>query len=220
MANVVRDPKQHPDAIFPDLTTNTVRVPKGTSRVRLRQPLEAAVLHQDRRRLLPPAVSMGGRHKQWRPYFVANGTDWWASFYPPDNMQRPTGPTCDGCHSVGYDIHTKQVAEWNVGCERCHGPGSEHVAQKLPGHIVNPAHLTDVAATDSCIQCHSQGRPRTIPIEGKVLRLAGRLPRRPQACATSGQLEEHTLGKTDVHAFRGRHGAQEPDAGQRLRRRA
>ena len=58
--------------------------------------------------------------------------DWWVPFYPPDNMQRPTGPTCDGCHSVDYNIHTKQVAEWNVGCERCHGPGSEHVAHPRP----------------------------------------------------------------------------------------
>jgi hypothetical protein len=26
--------------------------------------------------------------------------DWWAKYYPSDNMQRPTGPTCDGCHSA------------------------------------------------------------------------------------------------------------------------
>ena len=93
--------------------------------------------------------------------------DWWALHYPPDNMQRPTGPTCDGCHSVGYDIHTKQVAEWNVGCERCHGPGSEHVTRRSRDSIVNPAHMDDVAANDTCIQCHSQGRPLTIPLEGK-----------------------------------------------------
>ncbi len=66
-------------------------------------------------------------NKKWLPYFVPNGGDWWAPFYPPDNMKRPTGPTCDGCHSVDYNIQTKQVAEWNVGCERCHGPGSAHV---------------------------------------------------------------------------------------------
>src|SRR5580704_14645445 len=72
----------------------------------------------------------------WRPYFVANGTDWWVPYYPPDNMQRPTGPTCDGCHSVDYNIRTKQVAEWNVGCEKCHGPGSEHVAHPARGNIL------------------------------------------------------------------------------------
>ena len=47
-------------------------------------------------------------HQIWRPYFVRNGTDWWASLYPPDNMKRPTGPLCDGCHSVNYDIKTKR----------------------------------------------------------------------------------------------------------------
>ena len=29
-------------------------------------------------------------HQIWRRYFVANGTDWWATLYPPDNFQRPT----------------------------------------------------------------------------------------------------------------------------------
>jgi len=95
------------------------------------------------------------------------GGDWWTAFYPPDNMHRPTGPLCDGCHSVGYDIHTKQVAEWNVGCERCHGPGSEHVAHPARGNILNLAHMDYVAASDTCIQCHSQGQPLSKPIEGK-----------------------------------------------------
>ena len=53
-----------------------------------------------------------------------------ATVSSPDNMERPTGPTCDGCHSVDYNIQTKQVAEWNVGCERCHGPGSAHVEKR------------------------------------------------------------------------------------------
>jgi hypothetical protein len=93
--------------------------------------------------------------------------DWWASIYPPDNMQRPTGPLCDGCHSVDYNIKTKQVAEWNVGCERCHGPGSEHAAHPTRGDIANPARIDAVAANDTCIQCHSQGQPLSNLIEGK-----------------------------------------------------
>lgn len=106
-------------------------------------------------------------HQRWAPYFVKNGTDWWSTLYPPENMQRPTGPLCDGCHSVDYDITTRKVADWNVGCERCHGPGSEHVAHQGRPNIVNPAKLDYVHANDVCIQCHSQGQPLTNPIQGQ-----------------------------------------------------
>ena len=60
-----------------------------------------------------------------------------------ENAKRPTGPLCYGCHSVNYNVQTKTVAEWNVGCERCHGPGSEHVRRPSPSTIVNPARLVD-----------------------------------------------------------------------------
>ena len=87
--------------------------------------------------------------------------------YPADNMKRPTGPTCDGCHSVNYDVRTKTVTEWNVGCEKCHGPGSEHAANPARTNIFNPARADFVHANDTCIQCHSQGQPLTNPIEGR-----------------------------------------------------
>src|SRR5580692_186984 len=103
----------------------------------------------------------------WRSYFVKSGTDWWAALYPPYNMQRPTGPLCDGCHSVNYDIVTKKVTEWNVGCERCHGPGSEHSQHPDRTAILNPAKVGYVQANDVCIQCHSQGQPLANPIQGK-----------------------------------------------------
>ncbi len=79
--------------------------------------------------------------KKWLPYHVEAGTDWWVPFYGPTNFDRPTGPTCDGCHSVNYDIETHEVTEWNVGCEKCHGPGSAHVAHPTRANIVNPARL-------------------------------------------------------------------------------
>jgi predicted CXXCH cytochrome family protein len=168
MANVVRDPREHPEAIIPNLATNTVA--KFTKD---RVALVYGSLWKQRYftkigdDYFPLSAQWDVTHHIWRPYFVASGTDWWTAFYPPDNMQRPTGPTCDGCHSVDYNIHTKQVVEWNVGCERCHGPGSEHAEHPSRGNILNPARMEYVQANDTCIQCHSQGRPLTNPIEGK-----------------------------------------------------
>jgi predicted CXXCH cytochrome family protein len=169
MANVVRDPREHPDAITPDLakpdplvnfTKNDVAFVYGSK-------WKQRYFKQIGDDYFPIPAQWDVTHKIWRPYFVKNGTDWWAPLYPPDNFQRPTGPLCDGCHSVNYDIATKKVTEWNVGCERCHGPGSEHAAHQGRPNIINPAKLDYVHANDICIQCHSQGQPLKNPIQGK-----------------------------------------------------
>jgi predicted CXXCH cytochrome family protein len=201
MANVVRDPREHPEAIIPNLATNTVA--KFTKE-------QVALVYGSRWKqryftkvgddYFPLSAQWDVTHHVWRPYFVASGTDWWVTFYPPDNMQRPTGPTCDGCHSVDYNIHTKQVVEWNVGCERCHGPGSEHAGHPSRGNILNPARMDYVEANDTCIQCHSQGRPLTSPIEGKYYDWP--VGFRPGLHLRDfWQLEEHTLGTQSFTHF-------------------
>ncbi len=168
MANVVRDPREHPEAIIPNLATNTVaKFSKDQVALVYGSIWKQRYFTKVGDDYFPLGAQWDIANKTWRPYLVPNTGDWWTAFYPPDNMKRPTGPTCDGCHSVNYNIHTKQVAEWNVGCERCHGPGSEHAANPVRGNIVNPAQMDYVGANDSCIQCHSQGRPRVSPIEGK-----------------------------------------------------
>ena len=168
MANVVRDPREHPEAIIPDLRTNPLaKFTKEQVALVYGSVWKQRYFTKIGDDYFPQPAQWDVTNHVWRPYFVANGTDWWAAFYPPDNMQRPTGPTCDGCHSVDYNIHTKQVAEWNVGCERCHGPGSEHVEHPTRGNTLNPARMDYVRANDTCIQCHSQGRPLSSPIEGK-----------------------------------------------------
>jgi predicted CXXCH cytochrome family protein len=196
MANVVRDPREHPEAIIPDLAKDPIaKFTKEQVAFVYGSVWKQRYFTKIGDDYFPEPAQWDVTHKVWRPYFVAKGTDWWEPLYPPDNMQRPTGPTCDGCHSVDYNIRTKQVAEWNVGCERCHGPGSEHVAHPTRNNIVNPAHLDYVQANDACIQCHSQGRPLTDPIEGKhydwpVGYHVGLNLR------NFWQLEEHTLGAT------------------------
>ena len=142
MANVVRDPREHPDAITPDLATNKVaKFTKDQVAFVYGSIWKQRYFTKVGDDYFPLSAQWDLVHKKWMPYFVETGKDWWAPFYPPDNMQRPTGPTCDGCHSVGYDIHTKAVAEWNVGCERCHGPGSDHSDHPTRDDILNPAHL-------------------------------------------------------------------------------
>lgn len=201
MANVVRDPREHPDAIIPDLATNKVAPFKRDQVAFVYGSLwKQRYFTKVGDDYFPLGAQWDVKNRQWRPYLVANGTDWWTSYYPPDNSLRPTGPLCDGCHSVNYDVRTKAVAEWNVGCERCHGPGGEHVEHPRQDNILNPGHMDYVAANDACIQCHSQGRPLNNPIEGKYYDW----PVGYQVGLNLGdfwRLEDHTLGETTFTHF-------------------
>ena len=136
-------------------------------------------------------------NETWRRYHPEPGTEWWTEHYPADQMQRPTGPLCDGCHSTNYDIETKQVTEWNVGCEKCHGAGAEHVNAPSNYNIVNPAKLDYVRGNDVCIQCHSQGQPLENPLEDVYYDWpVGYQP--GDHLSDYWRLEEHHLGEETV----------------------
>ncbi len=141
MANVVRDPKTHPDAIIPDLSKPDplVKFTKDDIAFVYGGLWKQRYFTKKGDDYFPLGAQWDVAHQIWRAYQVAPNTDWWVAHYPPDNLQRPTGPLCDGCHSVNYNIQTKTVTEWNVGCEKCHGPGSAHAARVSQTNIVNPA---------------------------------------------------------------------------------
>lgn len=76
---------------------------------------------------------------------------------------------CLFCHAgevepIGESTQRFQVREAALSCERCHGPGSLHVARhSAKGEavtpddtIVNPAHLSRSLAEAICQQCHLQ----------------------------------------------------------------
>lgn len=202
MANVVRDPKEHPDAIIPDLSKPDPLVTFTKDEVALTygSGWKQRYLKKVGDDYFPFPAQWDIKNKVWRKYLVAAGTDWWSTLYPPDNFQRPTGPLCDGCHSVNYDIETKTMTEWNVGCERCHGAGSSHVAKPTRANILNPARMDHVAANDTCIQCHSQGQPLTNPINGKYYDWpVGFHP--GMKLADFWKLEEHKLGELTFTHF-------------------
>ncbi|MBQ16849.1 MAG: hypothetical protein CMJ65_06965 [Planctomycetaceae bacterium] len=95
---------------------------------------------------------------------------------------RRVGNHCLSCHS-GQLVNEQPAAmdrfsvetpflEEGIGCERCHGPGSAHVAayQETEGDltetlIVNPARLSHERQQDVCNQCHLEGKVR-IPRQG------------------------------------------------------
>jgi predicted CXXCH cytochrome family protein len=202
MANVVVDPKEHPEAIIPDfsrkdpLLTFTKEDVAFVYGSKWKQRYFKKVGDD----YFPLGAQWDITNKVWRAYFVPAGADWWVPFYPADNMKRPTGPTCDGCHSVNYNIQTKTPTEWNVGCEKCHGPGSVHAMQPARDNIVNPARTDAVHASDVCIQCHSQGKPLKNPIEGRYYDWpvgfnAG------QNLADYWQLEDHKKGELTFTHF-------------------
>ena len=168
MANVVRDPKVHPDAILPDMAKPDPLVKFTRDEIAFVYGSKWKQRYFTKRGddYFAFPAQWDVTHQVWRPYHAAAGTDWWTAVYPDDNMQRP-GPLCDGCHSVNYNVQTRSVTEWNVGCEKCHGPGAAHAGRPSRANIVNPARRDFVEANNVCIQCHSQGRPVRNPIEGR-----------------------------------------------------
>lgn len=167
MANVIVDPAERPDVVLGDFSTPNDLVTFSLD--------EVAFTYGSKWKqryftqvggdyyVLPAQWDV--QNGEWRRYFPQPGGDWWTEHYPVDPMQRPTGPLCDGCHSVNFDLTTRTVTEWNVGCEKCHGAGSLHVEFPISETIVNPK--DPGRADDVCIQCHSQGQPRSNPIEGQ-----------------------------------------------------
>jgi predicted CXXCH cytochrome family protein len=200
MANVVRDPRAHPEAILPDLSKHDPLLTFGITDIAFvyGSKWKQRYFKKVGDDYFPLPAQWDVKHKKWKSYFVKD--DWWTAFYEPDNMKRPTGATCDGCHSVNYNITNKTVTEWNVGCEKCHGAGGAHLNNPISATILNPARLQYVPANDTCIQCHSQGRPKANPIDGKYYDWpVGFHMGKP--LADFWKLEDHKLGETTFTHF-------------------
>jgi hypothetical protein len=68
-------------------------------------------------------------------------------------------PDDPGYFDYNHDGRTDIV---NVGCEACHGPGSDHIlGGGDPQEIANPDDMTTAEANEVCGQCHS--RTKSVP---------------------------------------------------------
>jgi predicted CXXCH cytochrome family protein len=70
--------------------------------------------------------------------------------------------TCASCHQTGLNFtrvengYQATYTDLSIGCEKCHGPGSEHIKNPTArGAIINPRKLDYERGLDVCNQCHS-----------------------------------------------------------------
>ncbi|MEZ6122156.1 MAG: tetratricopeptide repeat protein [Planctomycetaceae bacterium] len=114
--------------------------------------------------------------------WYAAGKSWGlAPGYRPDDVRRfrrRVSEDCLACHSgrPAVKVHGSNTFEPSVfheisiGCERCHGPGEQHVrhheqsgaAQSVPDSIVNPAKLSADRRDAVCYQCHLSAAARIL----------------------------------------------------------
>jgi Flp pilus assembly protein TadD len=117
-------------------------------------------------------------------WFAQNKSDrFWAlspGFVPNVLAGRRIGADCLYCHSNGANEDPDDETTYRqpifpyghgIGCQRCHGPGAEHVKEPgivqtpsgmLDPTIVNPAHLTHSLREAVCWQCHLEGEVRVL----------------------------------------------------------
>lgn len=107
-------------------------------------------------------------------YTATNGLDFTTGNprFPPNRIETALGrrmssgevPLCFGCHSTASstdgEFHSERLIP-GVGCEACHGPGAQHIAQmslphdsQSPTLIFNPAGLRPADSVDFCGACH------------------------------------------------------------------
>ncbi len=96
--------------------------------------------------------------QKWVPYKV----DSW--------RETPLSTKCNGCHTTGFNPETYEFSEYGIGCEACHGPGSQHVETRrmTKESLCLPCHVGDQPNPDKdiilsyknsvCGQCHSRGQ--------------------------------------------------------------
>lgn len=102
--------------------------------------------------------------------------------YKNENFRRETSTSCLFCHNGRVEVvegernRYREPLALGIGCERCHGPGQEHVAYRTnspdpwgdPGQpdptTVNPARLPPEERLEVCFQCHLGDTSATVRV--------------------------------------------------------
>jgi Tfp pilus assembly protein PilF len=97
-------------------------------------------------------------------WYAADGGRWAMSpgYDRPDHsdFRREVTDECLFCHN-GYPSEANGGLAQGIDCQRCHGPGEDHVRRQGP--ILNPAKLSHDRRMEVCLQCHLESASRTLP---------------------------------------------------------
>lgn len=139
-------------------------------------------VHRERIDIVTGSGNHGQTYLYWRgdslyelPVTWFAGVDRWVNSpnYTDGTVDfaRPIHPRCLECHATWFrhvvgseNRFAKDEFLLGVSCERCHGPGADHVAfhranpdERDAAHVVNPMDLPRDRANEVCAQCHSGG---------------------------------------------------------------
>lgn len=112
--------------------------------------------------------------------WFSNQKEWGLSpGYPPAHhkrFERRITEGCINCHVGRMAVNRSApdrylqpvVQETEIGCERCHGPGRDHVTAQESGtvtddqHIINPSRLDPSRRDSICAECHLHGKATVV----------------------------------------------------------
>ncbi len=165
--------RENPHAILADMDPDLIRADLKKIEDQLRGPLEDVYIPT-------PDEILYVIGTQWKQRYILEidgryhvapvqyniQTKRWVNYYDDAWDERDWLVRCGGCHATGVDLDNYTFSETSIGCEACHGPGSQHVG--LPRTavfekretIVNPAKLTAGIAVQICGSCHTRGRSK------------------------------------------------------------
>jgi predicted CXXCH cytochrome family protein len=66
-------------------------------------------------------------------------------------------------HEEGAEARYLAPLPEGIDCQRCHGPGDQHIATAGKAQILNPAALPPERALELCMQCHLETTSRLLP---------------------------------------------------------
>lgn len=160
----------------------------GVSLLTLARAQQQSPDHEDNNRLtqqdiarMLPATDMGASEglPAGHPAIDQSGNSLATAFASAPIPHNPMAPdahpvgaqTCVRCHSLenvhaSHSIHLKAFRAGAFGsgpdaaCETCHGPGSTHITDPSPGHIISFTRTSNTpieTQTGTCLACHAGG---------------------------------------------------------------